>query len=112
MVRLRMSILAIANDTIILESTIITLADWYHVLAPAAQDTFFTTGSIPCVVSTERAACKLTELSVSIADSSKFLRISDDGYCHNASIALINGRGRYNGGVSFSPWCHFLSLIQ
>ncbi|KAF8907135.1 putative laccase 1d precursor [Mucidula mucida] len=28
------------------ESTIITLADWYHVLAPAAQDTFFTTGTL------------------------------------------------------------------
>ncbi|KAG6887567.1 laccase, multicopper oxidase, benzenediol:oxygen oxidorectuctase [Termitomyces sp. T32_za158] len=29
------------------ESTIITLADWYHDLAPAAQNTFFQTGVVP-----------------------------------------------------------------
>ncbi|TFK35168.1 laccase [Crucibulum laeve] len=28
-------------------STIITLADWYHVLAPAGQETFFETGTVP-----------------------------------------------------------------
>jgi len=29
------------------ESTIITLGEWYHVLAPAGQDTFFKTGIVP-----------------------------------------------------------------
>ncbi|KAJ7211771.1 laccase [Mycena pura] len=29
------------------DSTIITLAEWYHVLAPAGQDSFFKTGIVP-----------------------------------------------------------------
>ncbi|KAG5338505.1 Laccase-1 [Termitomyces sp. Mn162] len=29
------------------EGTIITLADWYHELAPAAQNVFFQTGVVP-----------------------------------------------------------------
>ncbi len=32
------------------ESTVITLSDWYHVLAPAGTNQFFTTGIVPCVV--------------------------------------------------------------
>ncbi|KAJ7760833.1 laccase-2 [Mycena maculata] len=35
------------NDPLAYLYTIITLAEWYHVLAPAGQDSFFKTGIIP-----------------------------------------------------------------
>jgi hypothetical protein len=37
----------LADNIHSIASTIITLAEWYHVLAPAGQNTFFKTGIVP-----------------------------------------------------------------